>query len=351
MADTTKALFVDQNAQFEVIQKQELPKPAAGELLIKVLLSGANPADIKHTTVLGIVNTTIGYDFCGEVVETNPDSPYKSGDIVAGFTPSGLGRPSHYGSHQAYLTCPENMLYKVPDNLPQPDAACLTVVAMTAADALYNSFQFPLPGEAQESDNYGPFLLWGATGAVGYSALQFAVASGISPIIVTASPEKFEHLKSLGATKCFDYKAEDVYESISTALKELGYDDFTYAFDAAGAANSGDQLLQSISDRTVIASTLIRENKRFKFPLAMPHRDFTIHPPGTPHPVTIPARPADYDKAWKALSWAIENYGKSFRSVPVRVLDVTAEKALEEIHRLVEFGGGFSKLVFQQPMK
>ncbi|RSM00459.1 hypothetical protein CDV31_011783 [Fusarium ambrosium] len=352
MADTTKAIFVNQNVQFEVIQKSELPKPAEGELLINVLFSGANPADIKHSTELGIVNTTLGYDFCGEVIETtNSDSPYKPQDIVAGYTHSGLGRPSRYGSHQAYLTCPESMLFKVPDNLPQSDAACLTVVAMTAADALYNYLKFPLPGEAGEFEKNGPFLLWGATGAVGYCALQFAVASGISPIFVAASPEKFEHLEFLGATKCFDYKAEDVYDSISTALKELGYDDFTYAFDAAGALNSGDQVLRCISEKTIAASTLFRESKQFKFPIATPNLDFTVQLAGMPHPLTVPARPADYEKAWKALAWAVENYGRAFRSVPVRVLDGTAEDALDEIQRVVKVGGGFSKLAIQQPMK
>ncbi|RSL59710.1 hypothetical protein CEP54_007200 [Fusarium duplospermum] len=352
MANTTKALFVDQNVQFEVIQKNDLPKPADGELLIKVLFSGANPADIKHSTELGIINTTLGYDFCGEVIETtNSNSPYKPGDTVAGYTPSGLGRSSKYGSHQAYLTCPETMLFKVPDNLPQSDAACLTVVAMTAADALYNYLQFPLPGETERFDKNGPFLLWGATGAVGYCALQYAVASGISPIFVAATPEKFEHLESLGATKCFDYKAEDVYESINTALKALGHDDFTYAFDAAGAPNSGDQVLRCISDKTVAASTLFRESKQFKFPLATPNLDFTVQLAGMPHPITVPARPADYERAWKALTWAVENYGRAFRSVPVRVLDGTAESALKEIQRVVKVGGGFSKIAIQQPMK
>ncbi|KAM0427919.1 hypothetical protein ACHAPT_007379 [Fusarium lateritium] len=348
----TKALFVSQNAEFEAIQKNELPKPADGELLIKTLFSGVNPADIKHATHLGIVNTTIGYDFCGEVIETtSPESSYAPGDIVAGYTPSGLGRSSNYGSHQAYLTCPETMLYKVPNNLPQSDAACLTVVAMTAADALYNHLEFPLPGETKESEKRGPFLLWGATGAVGYCALQFAAASGISPIIVAAKPEQFEHLESLGATKCFDYKAEDVYESIGTALKELGYDDIAFAFDAAGAPSSGDQVLRCVSEETLVASTVIRENKRFKFPVATPNLDFTIQPPGVPHPITVPARPADYEKAWKALAWAVENYGEAFRSVPVRVLHDTAENVLEEIKRVVEVGGGFSKLAIQQPMK
>ncbi|KAJ3528750.1 hypothetical protein NM208_g10066 [Fusarium decemcellulare] len=352
MANTAKALFVDGDAAFKVVEKDELPDIADGELLIKISFSGVNPADIKHATLLGITNTILGYDFCGKVIEiSNSTSAYKPGDIVAGYTPSGIGRLSKYGTHQAYLACPETMLFKVPANLPEPDAACLSVVAMTAADAIFNQLQLPLPTEDTESGQIGPLLLWGATGAVGYCALQFAVASGVSPIFVTAAPDRFEHLESLGATRCFDYKAKNVYESITKALKGLGHDEFLYAFDAAGAPNSADQVLQCISEKTLLVSTVLQQNQRFKMPLATPNLDFAIHPPGVPQPITVPARPADYEKAWKALAWAVEQYGTSFRLPPVRVMEDSAEKVLEEINRVVVQGGGFSKLAIKQPMK
>ncbi|KAF4498566.1 toxD [Fusarium agapanthi] len=351
IANTTKALFIDSENNPKVIERQGLPKPSNGELLIKVLYSGVNPADIKHATFLGMNNTVMGHDFSGQVLETTkPDSSYKPGDIVAGYTPAGLRQPVHYGAHQAYITCPEDMLFKVPDNLPLPDAASLTVVAMTAADVVYNLFQFPLPTQEEKLAHKVPFLLWGATGSVGYCALQFAIASGVSPIFVTAIPAQFEHLRSLGVEHLFDFKDENVHESIAKTLHDLGFDKFLYAFDAAGAPDSGDQVLKAAANDTFIASTVIRDDKRFKMPVATTNIDFVIQPPGAPHPISIPARPADHARAWEALNWAIENYGKEFRLPPVRVVDDTAEAALEEIERFVKQGGGFSKVSIKQPL-
>ncbi|KAG7419715.1 chaperonin 10-like protein [Fusarium sp. MPI-SDFR-AT-0072] len=351
VANTTKALFIDSKNNPQVIERQGLPKPINGDLLIKVLYSGVNPADIKHATFLGMNNTVMGHDFSGQIIKTTkPNSAYKPGDVVAGYTPAGLHQPTYYGAHQACITCPEDMLFKVPDNLPLPDAASLTVVTMTAADAVYNLFKFPLPTQEEKLAYKVPFLLWGATGSVGYCTLQFAIASGASPIFVTANPAQFEHLRSLGVEHLFDYKDENVHEYIAKSLRGLGFDKFLYAFDAAGAPDSGDQVLRAVADDTIIASTVLRDNRRFKMPVATSRIDFVIQPPDAPHPISLPARPADHARAWKALNWAIENYGKKFRLPPVRVVEDTAENALEEIKRFVKQGGGFSKVSIKQPL-
>ncbi|KAL5585818.1 hypothetical protein FOVSG1_013510 [Fusarium oxysporum f. sp. vasinfectum] len=351
MANPTKALFVTSQNEFKVIEKHEVPRPGDGELLIKTLFSGVNPADMKHTTVLGINNTVIGYDFCGQVLETsNRQSTYKPGDIVAGYTPSGVGRSCDFGTHQAYFKCPEAMLFKVPANLPQPDAATLSCVAMTAADAIFNCFKLPLPTELGSTKPNGPLLLWGATGAVGYCALQFAITTGVLPIFVTAQSNHFEHLRSLGITYLFDYKDPNVYESIAKALKESGHNAFAYALDAPGTPGSADQVLRATSDETQLVSTVMQENKRFVMPTALPSADFVIQPPGVPHPISIPARPADGERARKGLLWAVENYGTSFRLPPIRVMEDTSEKILHEIHRVVEQGSGFSKLAVKHPL-
>ncbi|RGP59221.1 hypothetical protein FSPOR_11514 [Fusarium sporotrichioides] len=349
---STKALFVDSQNQFKVIEIQQVPKPGKGELLIKILFSGVNPADIKHATHLGINNTVLGYDFSGQVIESaDAESNYKPGDVVAGYTPSGLGRPVIYGTHQSHIICPEDMLFRVPDNLPLPDAACLTSVAMTASDALYNLLRFPLPSQTGHLGHDKPFLLWGATSSVGYCALQLSIASGVSPIFVTAKPEQFEHLRSLGITHMFDYRDPDVHKSIAKALQDLGHKKFEYAFDAAGAPDSGAQVLQAVSDVTQIVSTVLRDDKRFRLPVATPGFDFVIQPSGAPHAITIPARAADHKRAWEALTWAIENYGRLFRLPPVRVATDIAERVLEEIQRVVERGSGFSKLAVKQPLQ
>src|SRR5699024_4561644 len=120
-----------------------------GELLVETIYSGVNPADVKHATLLGIYPAVLGYESCGRIAQTAPGSKFHLGDIVAGYTLTGIGRPAKYGSHQHCLICPEDMVFSVPENLPQRHAACLSVVVMTACDALYNLLKFPLPGETR----------------------------------------------------------------------------------------------------------------------------------------------------------------------------------------------------------
>lgn len=202
------ALYVDEDANFTVRDDTSQHVPEANELLIKVQYSGVNPADVRHAQFLGIRSTIIGYDFAGRVVQAPKASIFAIGEIVAGYTPSGLNRPLKYDAHQDIIAVPDDMVYRVPSNLPESHAAALTVVAMTAADAVYNIFKAPLPTQPVLTET--PLLIWGASSSVGLCALQFAKASGFRHIFVTASPARHELLKSLGATHIFDYSSPSV---------------------------------------------------------------------------------------------------------------------------------------------
>lgn len=199
-APSNTALFVDADGSFSIRRDIEIPEEENGEMVVRVLYSGINPADTKHSSRLGIVDTVLDYDFCGEVVNAGATS-FSSGDIVAGMTPTGIGRPTRYGAHQGYLCCPEDMAWLVPDQLPRPHAAALAVVVATAADAVFNLFGLPLPGEdaitIKKDQGKGPILIWGGSSSVGISAIQLARAAGCRDIFVTASSGRHDLLKSL----------------------------------------------------------------------------------------------------------------------------------------------------------
>ncbi|OOQ88712.1 alcohol dehydrogenase [Penicillium brasilianum] len=352
------ALHVDENIAFRVSRDKTIPTPRDGELLIKTTFSGANPADIKHATHLGIYPTRLGYDFFGKVLEAAPGSVFKVGDNVAGYTPTGVGRPAKYGTHQSYLVCPENMIYSVPGNLPSNHAGCLTVVAMTAADTLYNLFKFPLPSDsaqnASDINTAGPLLIWGASTSVGICAVQFAKASGVFPILVSASPERHALLLELGATNCFDYKSPSVIEEINTVLKNYHFDGAPYAFDAVGdpsGLDSAQMVASCASQDAQLVSVVFQKDPRFVIPSAAMNEDFTLRIPNVPHPIAIPARKEDHQRAWSALQWAVKNYGSRFRLVSVEVFQGRAEDALEELRILADNGRGFGKLAFKHPLE
>ncbi|BCS25017.1 zinc-binding alcohol dehydrogenase family protein [Aspergillus puulaauensis] len=352
-----KALVADDRAELAVVESSPDYQLNDGEVLIQNIFSGVNPADIKHSTLLGIVDTVIGYDFCGRVTRTNRQSTLNIGDLVAGYTPSGVGRDSKFGTHQAFLVCPENMLFKVPQHLPHEDAACLTVVAMTAADAMYNLFDLPLPAPLNGGDfrgAAGPLLIWGASSSVGLCAIQFAAASGCYPIFVTASAARHEVLKELGATHLFDYSSPTVLDEIRQELERLQTGPIQYAIDAVGvdpnplAVDGAESIL---SPNAKLLSVVVRRDARFQMPIATPHQDFRIQPPGVPHVINIPGKPEARQKAWAALLWAIDNYGQSFRLPSVEIFRGSGEEALAELRKVASGNRGYGKLVIPQPLK
>lgn len=352
-------IYVDENLNFGVFHNDvEPPKLVAGEILVEASFSGANPADVKHSTLLGIFPTHLGYDLCGKVIQTAPDSAFQVGEVVAGYTPTGLGRPSKYGAHQRYTICPEDMVFRVPKNLLQSDAACMSVVTMTAADALYNNFKFRLPQETATSQafpyiadsSFGPLLIWGASSSVGICAVQLAAASGVYPILVAASSSRHELLKKLGATHCFDYRSATVVSDIKAMIQKYEEDGKAYIFDTVGTQDAVQLTASFMNEKSEIVSVEFQKDPRFRMACGIMNADVTMKPVHLPHTVTAPARLGDHLRAWSVLEWAVANYGKGFKFEVVEVFEGSAENALEELKNLAGHGRGFGKLVLKHPL-
>ncbi|KAH7029920.1 chaperonin 10-like protein [Microdochium trichocladiopsis] len=355
------ALYMDRDCQMTVRRDFNIPKPQADEVLIEVEFSGVNPADIRHGTQLGVVPAVLGYDFSGRVVSGPSGSGLSPGNAVAGMTPTGVGRPARYGAHQKFLACPVDWLFRVPTALmPMPDAACLSVVASTAADVMFNIFSFPLPSQSpnqsEGNSKGGPLLIWGGSTAVGCCTIQFARACGVKPIFVTASPARHELLKSLGATLCFDYRDPDVIAKILAAVEAQQQGPVRYALDAAGSFGASDggpssfEQMVSCCPANARLSSVTSQDPRSSFPLATRARDVVLAIPGLPRPMTFPADQAKSAKITAGLHWAVENYGKGFLLPAIRTWSGKAEDALDEL-RNVDAQGTFGKLAIQHPLQ
>ncbi|KAI6378384.1 hypothetical protein MCOR25_002253 [Pyricularia grisea] len=354
---TNTALYMDDDCNLSVKRDFPVPTPEDDEVLIKILFSGVNPADIKHGQALAVRPVVLGYDFSGHVVSAPPGSDFKVGDAVAGTTPTGLGRPARYGTHQDYATCPAERLFHVPENLPMQDAASLVVVASTAADVIFNLFDLPpIPAENQPAAPApgGSLLVWGASTAVGSSAVQYARASGVKTIIVTASASRHEILRGLGATHCFDYRDADVEEQITSLIKEQGLDPIRYALDAAGnpgangGASSADRMTRCASPDAARASVVFT-NPPMPMAFADRSRDATFKLDGMPEPISIPRDEPKAAKVKEALDWTVRNYGNGFVLPLVEVWNGKSEDALEQI-KVIADCGKFGKLAIQHPL-
>ncbi|KAJ5370509.1 uncharacterized protein N7496_006601 [Penicillium cataractarum] len=352
MCSTNMAIYAAKNGQF-LAKNFPIATPDDKEVQIKVICSGVNPADIRHPRYAGLVDSIIGDDFCGRVTQTR-STKFKVGDIVAGYTPPGLPRPYKYGTHQAFLCCPEDMCFHVPPSMPHEHAAALTVVAMTAADTLYNLFSFPLPTESRRQD-LGPLLIWGGSTSVGVCTIQLARESGCFPIFVTASPERHETLRKLGATACFDYLSPKVVMDIQEATVQAGFQSIRYAFDAVGTKGrpSSAQLLSKCASKdTILVSAVGSLTGKFKMPLACKNIDVTIKPFSFWFKITLRKKPDEHWRAWKALTWITENYGQDQKFVlpQVRVFEGSGEEVIDIAEKVAIGKGGFGKIVVKQPM-
>jgi NADPH:quinone reductase-like Zn-dependent oxidoreductase len=355
MAPSVKndALYVDEDGAI-VIQDMRLPEVPDNEVLIRVTYSGVNPSDTRILMFFDPRRRVLGNEFTGEVLDSPglAGTQFKVGDIVAGYTSGSADRPIRYGSHQEYLSVPPSWIYKLPSDLPQPEAAALTIVTMTANDILFNRLRIPPPYEVS-GPTEGSLVIWGAATSVGMAAVQLARASGVTTIIVTASPKRHELLKSLGATHCFDYNDEAAIDSIKALLCDAGNGPI-WAADAIGTVTTPDsqtQLLSAIpvTDNRVVSlvTVLLTGHDGFEGSLGGRHEELSLDMPGG-QKLVIPARPDEAAVMWKSLYWAVEHYGKGFHGPPVTVFKGTANAALEEVKKVGELGM-FGKLVLARP--
>jgi NADPH:quinone reductase-like Zn-dependent oxidoreductase len=267
------------------------------------------------------------------------------------MTSTGIGRPHRYGAHQGYLSCPEDMAWLVPDNLPRHHAAALSVVVATAADAVFNLFGLPLPGDdatmTKEGQGKRPILIWGGSSSVGICTIQLAQAAGCREIFVTASPGRHELLRSLGATACFDYASPSVVADIIAAV-EAQNGEIIFAIDAVGTPTSAKQVESCSGDSTVLVSTM-QTFGRFQMPLATRSRDVKIRIPGLAQIIDIPSQPAQAARMDAVTKWAVHNYGHAFYLPEVGVFDGDADECLAKIQETVD-KGAFWKVVLQHPL-
>ncbi|EXF74841.1 hypothetical protein CFIO01_06518 [Colletotrichum fioriniae PJ7] len=350
---TGAALFVGNDGQ--VTTRRDLPPVTArdDEILIDVLYSGVNPADLKTVQFTNYRNSVLGTDFCGKVLDCPAlvDSGLSVGDVVAGQTIVQGQYSKDYGAHKPRISTPRVSLFKVPENMAHSDAAAITTVTHTASDALYNNFKLPLPGSASGIVQ-GTLVVWGGGTAVGLSAIQLARASGVTNIITTASPSRHDLLRGLGATECFDYKDADVSDKVKQAVITAGHSR-VWGFETVGSPGSSQLLLDALSNiagKVQFSWAIATGAQRPPSESVLGSRDYDIvfEVAGGRH--VIPADPEKAANMWAALDWVVKNYGKGFELPVIRVFEGTGENALEEMET-VSKQGAFGKLVLKHPIR
>lgn len=230
------AFRIHQDAQGHHAGVEELPKPkpAEGEVLIRVEYSAVNYKDALAGTGKGKILRTFplvgGADAAG-VVEQSADPRYQPGDaaIVTGW---GLTF-DHDGGLAGYLCCPADWLVPMPQGLTTRTAAILGTAGLTAALAVHRML---VNGQ---DPALGPILVTGATGGVGCMAVGILARLGFAVTAISGKPELQDWLRALGGTEILPRDA------LATARRPLEQARWGGAVD-----NVGGELLAQIT-RTV----------------------------------------------------------------------------------------------------
>ena len=169
----------------------------------------------------------------------------------------GTGLPQDAGFQQ-YTNVPAVLTSLIPDSATFTEAAVLPLAISTASAGLYQPGYLELPyPTASPKDSGKVILVWGGSSSVGSTAIQLAVASGIT-VITTASKHNFDYVKKIGAVDVFDYNSSSVVDDIVKAIKSSGKQ-FAGIYDSISVAESfksNFEILQKAGGEKKLASVL-----------------------------------------------------------------------------------------------
>lgn len=188
------------------VQVRPVPKPGAGEVLVRVRAAGVNPVDWK------IAQRRVGLVPGADVAGTIDSLGEGVSGVAVGDAVLGWARQS--GSYAEFAVVPVASLAKKSKALSFEQAAGVPIVGETAYRSLH---------EAVKLRKGQTILIHGAAGGVGSAAVQIAKAAG-ARVIGTASPNNHDFLKSLGADQVIDYRSqrfEDVVKDVDVVLNTV----------------------------------------------------------------------------------------------------------------------------------
>jgi NADPH2:quinone reductase len=195
-----------------VPEQRPVPRPDAGEVLVKVAAAGVNRPDVMQRQGLYPppkgASDIPGLEIAGEVAALGAGvTRWKPGDKVMALV-SG-------GGYAEYCLAHESHCLPVPASLSMIEAAAIPETFFTV---WHNAFE---RGRLKAGET---LLVHGGSSGIGTTAIQLAREFGARVIATAGSPEKCEACRKLGADPAINYKAEDFVAVTKTATGGKGAD-------------------------------------------------------------------------------------------------------------------------------
>ena len=189
-----------------------VPRPAAGEILIRSTAAGVNRPDCLQRA--GAYNPPPGasdlpgLEAAGHVAAVGPGvSRWKEGDAVTALLPG--------GGYAEYVVTPAAHALPAPEGLPLRDAAGLPETIFTV---WINVF---MRGGLTAGES---LLVHGGSSGIGVTALQLARAVGARPFCTVGSEEKAAFALAHGAEAAINYREQDFVAEAKALTEGRGVD-------------------------------------------------------------------------------------------------------------------------------
>lgn len=194
------------------------PSPAAGEVLVRLTVSGVNPSDAKARAGARPGVTRPAFD----AIIPHSDGAGVIEAVGEGVDAARVGErvwiwngqwQRAFGTAAEYIALPAAQAVPLPHGVSDQVGATLGIPGLTAAHTVFGG-----------GDVVGQtVLISGGAGAVGHNAVQLAKAGG-AQVIATASANAADRVRAAGADHVFDYRDPDLTAKITEATDGRGVD-------------------------------------------------------------------------------------------------------------------------------
>lgn len=199
------------------VTERDKPEPGPGEVLVRLHASGVNPSDVKKRAGAQPPDFADGFviphsDGAGVIEEVGIGVPdEKVGSRVWVYQAQ---YQRHMGTAAEYVVVPSLRAARLPDSAGFDVGACAGIPMMTAHRCVM----------ADGSVDGKTVLVTGASGRVGFYAVQWAKRAGATVIATAGSAARCEQAALSGADHVLNYREEDLAGAVKKLTSGQGVD-------------------------------------------------------------------------------------------------------------------------------